>query len=257
MPDRLPALDEPNHSDEWTYAYLEGELSEVEKAAFEEHLKAHADCREEVETMRAALPAFADVLAEDGWRHAKELLAEAEARRQRAARRPAWSWRGLGFAGLAGVAASLVFFVQAFSGLEPTLLRVPQLAPAAEPAKPPEMIAPELLDLATTVHFGRLALEAQRGPGDVYTAVGLIDSNGKRWLVQSGERLDSSCSPGCGPLELRVKLDALAPGPVRVGALMSDKPIRNEDLGRWLPDAGETVPQWVGARGFAAARVVR
>jgi hypothetical protein len=116
---------------------------------------------------------------------------------------------------------------------------------------------PELLELTASIHFGRLTLEARRDPGDIYTAVGLIDATGKRWLVQSGEQLDPACSPGCGPLELRVKLDALAPGPVRVGALMSQKPIRNDALGRWLPDAGEAVPQRSGARGFAAARVAR
>ncbi len=270
MADRLPALDEPDHSDEWTYAYLDGELSEVEKSAFAEHMKTHAECRDEVATMRVVLPVFADVLMEDGFpRTGAEYAEIAKAAESKLKSRPStslgasggrrrWSWGGLGFAGLAAAVASLFFFVQQLSGLEPTLLRAAAAAPLPETGEePPQMIAPELVDLSTSVHFSRLNVAAPRDAGDVYTAVGLLDAKGKRWLVQSGEAPDPSCSPGCGPLELRVKLDALAPGPFRVAALLSAKPIPNSALGKWLPDAGLTVPQWIGARAFGAARVDR
>jgi len=273
MADRLPALDEPDHSDEWTYAYLDGELSEVEKSAFEEHMKSHAECREEVETMRVALPVFADTLMEDGPpRTGAEYAALAKAAEEKlkaegsphpalspgrgegVARkwRPAWTWGGAGFAALAGAAAALLFLVQQLPGVEPQLMQVGEMAPIAE-VPVPLPLPPTMLELSATVRFGQLVVELPREPGDVYTAVALVDAKKKLWLAQAGDGHDPGCEAGCGALKLRIKLDRLAPGPVTVAVVVSTVPIATTRLGHWLREAATAVPQGLGARAYGVA----
>ena len=279
MSDALPPLEDPSHASAWATAYLDGELSDADRAAFEEHMKSHAVCREHVETMRAALPELVRTLMEDGpprtGAEYAEIAKAAEARlkAQQAAGspRPAlspgrgegggrrWSWIfGAGFAGLTAAAASVLVFLQPFTaGLEPELMHRIEMAPLADGTAHPLWPAAVKLDVWARVRFGRLLLRAPRLPTDVYAAVVLVDSRGKKWLVQSGEQTDPHCVPACGPLELRVELDKLAPGAFSLALLVSPRTIAPPDLQDWLKDPLQPPSGWLGARGYAVVSVNR
>jgi len=299
-PDPLPPFDAPDHPSLWTIRYLDGTLSEAERASFEAHMKAHAECREHVETMRAALPAVVRVLMERAPpQSAKDFLAGAEARRKSrpsdpmlrpsaSARQPAepassgslgasgvsapeqrvrkwrgpiWAW-GAGFAALASAAASLLLILQPFSGAEPELLMTianagTVYAPGGDEPERPLPPMPVKLEASAAIRLGKLELRMARDPADAFTAVTLIDVAGQAWEAQAGYVRDPSCAPGCGPLELRVKLDRLVPGPIQVVVLVAPDPIGRPGLEKWLPHAAEVAPQWLGVRGYALTKVKR
>jgi anti-sigma factor RsiW len=275
MPDRsepLPPLDAPEHSDAWAFAYLDGTLSEAERASFQEHLKSHEACREEVETMRVALPAFVRVLMEDGPPRSNDeyvaMVRAAEAKvgangekqaarppeRARKMRRPLWAF-GAGFAALAAAAASVAIVLDPFSaGLEPELIAKVASAPIAEAPGQPLPPWPVKLEVATAIRFGRMEVHFSRLATDLYAAVVLVDSKNHQWLAQSGT---GSCAPNCRELALRVALDRLAPGAFQVMVLVSAQPITDDGLRQWLPQAEQVAPRWLGVRAYAVARVAR
>jgi hypothetical protein len=279
MADPLPPLQDPSHASAWSMAYLDGELSEADRATFEEHMKSHGECREHVGTMRAALPALVRVLMEAGpprtGAEYAELARAAEAKlkaKQTASPHPslspAWRkfrwpiWGGLGFAGLAAAAASVLVVLDPFTaGLEPELLRAAQveMAPArddagVEPILPPPPV-PAKLELSAVVRFDRLELGAPRFPTDIYTAVVLIDSRGRGFVAQPGDKRDPTCTPGCGELKLRVELDKLAPGPFRVAVLASTTPRFKSDLEDFLKDPTEAEAGRLHVRAYGIANV--
>ncbi|MHB8421037.1 MAG: anti-sigma factor family protein [Myxococcales bacterium] len=82
----LPPLHDRERPDAWAVAYLDGSLSAAERAEYEAHLAGHADCRAQVETLRAAFAATSRVLAEGPPRRTgKDYLAVARAAEARLA----------------------------------------------------------------------------------------------------------------------------------------------------------------------------
>jgi anti-sigma factor RsiW len=78
--DPLPPLHDPERPDAWAVAYVDGTMTDAERAQFEAHLQVHAECRQQVETLRVAFPLIARVLMEDGPRRSgADYLAVAKA----------------------------------------------------------------------------------------------------------------------------------------------------------------------------------
>jgi anti-sigma factor RsiW len=273
MAEPLPPLQDPLHASAWAMAYLDGTLSDADRARFEEHMKAHAECREHMETMRAALPALVRVLMEDGPPRTGAELAElakaAEERRRAKQERsphaalspgrgegggrkwlPAWLWGG-GFAGLAAAAASVLVFLQPFTaGMEPQLFHAVDMAPIDDSQAHPVWPDAVKIEVAANVRFGRLVLRVPRRADETYLAVVLIDSAKKKWLVQTGEQQSE-------PLELRVELNKLAPGAFDVAVLVSPRRISAGGLTEWLREPTAAPSGWLGASGYALVAIQR
>jgi hypothetical protein len=268
--DPLPPFTDPEHPDLWVIRYLDGTLSDAERAQFEEHIKSHAECREHVKTMRAAMPAVVRVLMEDGPpMSGKDFLAAAEERRRAKQERsphaalspgrgegggrkwlPAWLWGG-GFAGLAAAAASVLVFLQPFTaGMEPQLFHAVDMAPIDDSQAHPVWPDAVKIEVAANVRFGRLVLRVPRRADETYLAVVLIDSAKKKWLVQTGEQQSE-------PLELRVELNKLAPGAFDVAVLVSPRRISAGGLTEWLREPTAAPSGWLGASGYALVAIQR
>jgi hypothetical protein len=280
-PEPLPPLHDPARPDAWAVAYVDGRMSDADRATFEAHLATHRECRRQVELLRLAFPLFDRVLMEDGpprsgtdylaVMHAEEAKLRAKGTGEAPAvadvtaqptqigdpgkaprRGPFWLWV-LARAGLLAAAVAVALFRRSGTGpLEPELLLAHAPPPAREGPLPPW---PVKMEISAGVSGGAVELRADRLASDAFTAVALVDARSQRWLVRSGELRDPTCAPDCGPLSLRIALDRLPPGPFRLMVLLSSDRIVDGQLHQWLPQADQVAPRWLGARAYAVARL--
>ena len=233
-------------------AFHDGELPPEAHTAFEAHLPGCEACQRALKAVSVALDGF-DALVGGGpppldVDEALRLLhqgeARASARRAAASSRPRWLWPAIAGAALAaGVAALLALWPAApgpgtpiahggptARGVKPSPLPSVESAPCRECPPALAQKIPVLADLQGAT----LTLRAPRAPADRYTAVALIDSSGRPWLAQSGERPDPACAPACGPLQLEIDLAAFPPGPAEAAVIVGPAPLDDGSLYREL-----------------------
>jgi hypothetical protein len=206
------------------------------------------------EALRLALPLFDRVLAEDPPPVSKPTSEVAPD-----GRRKLLVWAGVATAIAFVVTAGLLATSQhpSSSALEPALLTAPPIPPSSgEPSRPlPEW--PTKLEVSTSIEAGQLVINAARLSTDAYVAVALIDARGQKWLARPGDQRDPSCANDCGPLELHVALDHLAPGAFRLMVMVSGEPITRLGIWQWLPQADQVAPRWLFVRAYAVRRIER
>jgi hypothetical protein len=209
----------------------------------------------EAETLRLALPLFDRVLVD-----ARPIDRAAPVPAPTIPPRRHVAWRLAAIAAAAGLVAAGVLLTRppppASNALQPELMTAPDMtAPTSSDPSRPLPPWPEKLELTATIEAGQLKLTAPRQSGDAFVAVALIDARSQKWLARPGDDRDLSCKPDCGPLELHVALDGLAPGSFRVMVMVSEEPITRRGVWQWLPQADQVAPRWLFVRAYAVRRL--
>jgi hypothetical protein len=265
-PTRLPHSDPERPLREAT-AYLHGELTAAEKAAFEAHLPGCADCQDSLRVGGLVFPRFYALLAADRRpRSDDDLLAlldaaqgevDAEKRapvaspapvrapiaRPRPERRrwaPVLPWLVGGFA----IAAALLVLVRPQGTLEPELLggKAEVVLGAPHQGGYGPAVHNELA-LDTTLSGGKLELRAPREADDRYVAVALVDAGLNIWIVRRGDARDLRCLFGCGPLVFDVDVSRLQPGKIKVFVQVGSTPISEPVFEKWVTALGKHEPK--------------